>query len=212
MESMVRHRCPLIDPAIGITPETVLCMDALHTLYLGPIHSWVVFTTWSLFRARAFGPYDAGVPHQLALACLTFKHELHRWYRERARIFPTERLTRLGTVDPKTVGTHNAMRFKAKAAEAYGVMLFLLSELRRHLDDVPLCRDLLDGGLALEHMVGIMKDNGPVLSAPVLEDLWRKRDVRRCVRVRVCTCVCGVCAHTNTCIYTCARACTYDQI
>jgi len=88
MESMVRHRCPLMSPALGITIESTVCLDVLHTLHLGPIICLGVRGIWAVLWARAFGDYDASAPDQLQLAAMAFRQELHRWYRERHGLWP----------------------------------------------------------------------------------------------------------------------------
>ena len=40
------RRCPFWDADIGITPSIVICIDMLHTLYLGSIHTWCKTVLW----------------------------------------------------------------------------------------------------------------------------------------------------------------------
>ena len=169
-ETMVKHRCPLIDPLLGIVPERVLCLDVLHTLHLGPCHTYVVYATWALLRARAFGDHDALTQDGLILACMALRQELHRWYRERHSACPSENLTRVHNVEPKVVGSSEKPKFKAKAAETYGLLLFVNYMLHRYHGVIPSGKQLHDGGLALENIVKTIKDSPPVVPTHTIQD------------------------------------------
>jgi hypothetical protein len=47
-ESICLHRSPLWGEKLGITPERVLCLDLMHTLYLGVILGFVRMVIWKL--------------------------------------------------------------------------------------------------------------------------------------------------------------------
>ena len=77
-ETWTRHRLPLLDPALGITIDSLM-IDSLHTLYLGPTQVWVAFALWRLTRVDAF---DVGhQQYNWPLAVLRIKNELWAYYK-----------------------------------------------------------------------------------------------------------------------------------
>eukprot|EP00969_Alexandrium_andersonii_P124469 5500850-Alexandrium_andersonii.AAC.1 len=45
-ESSTRHRCPLIDSALGIFVESTVCVDTLHTCALGVTKTFLHTALW----------------------------------------------------------------------------------------------------------------------------------------------------------------------
>ena len=62
---------------------------------------------------------------------MVMRHTLNVWYVNRAKMRRDETRTRLADLIPKMVGTNNDPKLKVKAAECWGIMLFLINELRR---------------------------------------------------------------------------------
>eukprot|EP00969_Alexandrium_andersonii_P050824 2233455-Alexandrium_andersonii.AAC.1 len=57
-ETLVRHRCPLWDATIGLTPSRVLAVDMLHTYYLGSLQVWGACAIWALLLSGVWGAFE----------------------------------------------------------------------------------------------------------------------------------------------------------
>ena len=126
------HRCPLMDPALGITPNRSICFDLLHTLYLGPMQSWCRHVIWVLLLGGIWGILETTISEQVITGILRLRSELFSWYKERAKLFPMENLTRVADLTPKMVGTAAEPKIKTKAMETFGMLLFLIDMLVKY--------------------------------------------------------------------------------
>ena len=123
-ETLSRHRNPLFRRSLGITPRRCLVVDALHSLYLGIMLVWCRLFLWTLILDGFWcnsGTQEERVhtSHQL------FKADLLRWYPladKRLR----KKLTRVTTITRKMIGNANEQVLKTKAAETYGLLLYLV--------------------------------------------------------------------------------------
>ena len=52
-ETLARHRNPLFDEQIGVTPTRSLTVDLLHALYLGVMNAFMVCLTWFVLENNA---------------------------------------------------------------------------------------------------------------------------------------------------------------
>ena len=73
----VIHRCPLFDPALGTTPQT-LAIDTLHTLYYGPIMRYCCACLWRLIL-NCVWPHHGDQEARRELACKRMSAELSTW-------------------------------------------------------------------------------------------------------------------------------------
>ena len=53
-ETITRHRNPLFDPEIGITPRRVIAIDELHTFQLGVVPKYNVRVFWAVLLSDCF--------------------------------------------------------------------------------------------------------------------------------------------------------------
>ena len=62
----IKHRNPLFDAALGITP-TIMLVDLLHAFYLGTLQTYYVELLWELMLSEVWvqrGGHDTGGVHQ----------------------------------------------------------------------------------------------------------------------------------------------------
>ena len=62
-ESLARHRNPLFEANVGVTPTRSLTVDTLHCLYLGVINVWCKIAVWALLGSGVYG--QVGVERKL---------------------------------------------------------------------------------------------------------------------------------------------------
>ena len=156
-ESLARHRNPVFEPELGITPARSVVVDVLHAVFLGILLVWCRCAVWTLLLNGAYG--HAGENHEhLTISILVLRSNLMEWYpayEKRAK----EKLTRVADLTPSMLGKPGEQVLKTKAAETWGLTLFLIEQLRLHY--ALLSPDegvrLLNAGENLERIVRIWK-------------------------------------------------------
>ena len=108
-ETLTRHRNPMFDRSIGITPRRCLTADTLHAIYLGILQRYCRESMWLILRSGlwgAIGTMDERIKRD-ASACRT---QLDHWYRQRRGLYPDEGLTRISRMTKGRVGPTFAKR------------------------------------------------------------------------------------------------------
>lgn len=169
-ETLCTHRCLLFeDDTLGVTPTRSICIDILHTLHLGPIHSWCMAALWFLLDFGAWGGYDPSPADKRPLALERLRNELKLWYKHDDM---GKTCTRISFFTQKMIGTRNNKRLKTKAAETYGLLLWLVKVLSSKV----LSADgliLLELGRILHRIYTTFKNSPVDVSESVVEDLCR---------------------------------------
>ena len=159
-ESLTKHRNPIFDERLGISAKRSVTVDTLHCLYLGVFKSWCSVVIWVLINRCCYARVGTEAEN-LASSIMVMRHTLNVWYVNRAKMRRDETRTRLADLIPKMVGTNNDPKLKVKAAECWGIMLFLINELRRLEHRAgPDWAALLQAGEALVQMVDIWQNCG----------------------------------------------------
>ena len=83
--------------------------------------------------------------------------ELFKWYGERAKEYPEEKLSHITEVKKSMLGAEETGPLKAKAAETYGLVLFCLDLLQKHLAKIANSGLLLSCGRELVTVLNVMK-------------------------------------------------------
>ena len=162
-EIVCRHRRPLFSAALGLSIFS-LTIDALHALYLGVMNKWCSIAIWLLISSGVYGASGSGEEH-LRNSVLLMRHALMSCYGERRQEHPAQVLTRLNDLTPKMLGTKTAPKCKAKGAETWGLLLFLIAMLQKHAYVVGVAGARLHrAGSSLVRMVEIWDNSGRVLS------------------------------------------------
>jgi len=168
--TLCTHRCPLMDPSLGITPNRSICFDLLHTLYLGPLITWCQLALWHLLMAGVWGDGRAPTAAQLVLCILAMRSELMAWYKTRHTLYPHENLTRVSDFTPKMIGTFNDPKMKTKAMETYGMLLFLVDMLAKYGGVVGDAPKLMEAGQMLVRYIAIVRASPINMSAADLQE------------------------------------------
>lgn len=172
-ESLCTRRCPLWDERLGITPDKVLAIDLLHTMYLGCLQEWAKCAAWALLKANYWGALGSD-REKFQINVLSLRTHLKQWYKKWAAAKPDQPLTQLADLRPKMLGTSQSPKLAMKGLETYGFALFLEDVLRgcvaadEHV--VPFARPLLRSGQCLLRYISVLKENGKVLPARAAQD------------------------------------------
>ena len=118
---MLRHRNPLWDSRIGVTPRRCLTVVWLHTLSLGVLLDWCAFVIHELLSRNAWGivgpsarVWEEGVSRLAA--------ELYAWYDTEKRAGRDH--TRLQHLSASMLGSNTERKLSIHAAECNGVLCF----------------------------------------------------------------------------------------
>jgi hypothetical protein len=84
-ETLARHRNPLFDITLGITPWRVLNADLLHCLYLGVFNVFVGAMIWSMIASGAWSSRMSNFEEQIKIGVIVFKQRIRAWYKARRR-------------------------------------------------------------------------------------------------------------------------------
>jgi hypothetical protein len=127
-ETMTRHRNPIFDREIGVTPARTLTIDVLHAFFLGLLNVWARISIWKLILSGAYGSLGTSYENTRA-AVLILRDCLMTFYRRYHVEHASETLTRVADLTEKMLGTSSDQKLKTKGAETWGVALFLIEEL-----------------------------------------------------------------------------------
>ena len=174
-ETLCLHRFPLWDEDLGITPGRVLCLDLLHTLYLGVMLNFCRLLLWKLLLSGRWG-MTAGTGHEaLIVAVMCLRHELFSWYTSRRRSHPQENLTELSDLVPNMFGSMADPQLKTKAAETYGVLVFLADNMDKYVESFGAdARRYKEAAGLLLRYVEICKSHAANFPEAVLQDSFGK--------------------------------------
>ena len=143
LDDRISHRNLLFSMRTGVSPHMV-CIDALHTVYLGVYKTYCECIVWGIIECNAFGfegPFDKikeMTARRLTSDVLAF------W--ETQGPSKKSRVTRLTS---KMLGTRKSPDFKVKAAEAGECLAWALDLAIRYKDQIEHGKALVAAGQAL---------------------------------------------------------------
>eukprot|EP00959_Pyramimonas_sp_CCMP1952_P338687 7092581-Pyramimonas_sp.AAC.1 len=76
----VHRRSPLFTPEVGITPQTVLMVDTLHTLYLGVFQNFVACVIWEALSQNVFDVPGTTKDETQEYGIYKINLDLRAWY------------------------------------------------------------------------------------------------------------------------------------
>ena len=172
-ETLCTHRCPIFSSALGVTPNSCIAIDILHTLLLGPFLSWGKLALWKLLLSGVWGAFEENNEARLRVAIMALRTALHAWYRaeQSAGTFHS----RIDVMTAKMIGTPSNPTLKLKAMEAFGFVQFLTHSLVTF--QVPDSQDLVAAGSLLVRFVQVMKSAPARLPAQTIQsllDMWKQ--------------------------------------
>lgn len=179
--SLVNHRCPLWDTAIGLTAMRCIAIDMLHTFHLGTVLEWVTKFVWHLLQINIFNRPETNAHERNIQSITLLKIRLNTWYAEYDRTHREEdrQITRLSDLTPKMVGAGaRGSKMKLKAGEAWGFVLFLMDFAPRFMNALgDQGRLLIHAGDLLVRFMNILRACGPLVSTAVAQELldcWKQ--------------------------------------
>ena len=168
LTSWVKHRCPLLEPRLGLGIES-FAIDTLHCLHLGVWLTIVRTLFWRLFSKDAWGVRGSAA-EIVQVSVLRLRNEIVSWYKEpRVR---KQCLTEITDLTAKMMGTAANPKLKVKAAECWSLVLFcpqLLATRGGALGaELPIWRDIVGG--VIRHM-NVMKEQPRNMSTSATQEL-----------------------------------------
>ena len=114
----------------------------------------------------------------MTLNCLAFRNKLFQWYRRRKHLNPDEGLTELQEFKASMMGTNQDRKGGTTADETWGLLLFLLGEIRvLEARSGEHAARLLAAGECLERLVLTWRGYGWAIPDAVIQ---------RCVDTHMC--------------------------
>ena len=158
LEDIVLRRFPMWDEALGITPNRVIAFDIMHSLFLGSMQEWCKWILWNFLSSPTFTQGEGTASERILVALLRVRTELVSFYPGWHREHPDRRLTQVGDLTPKMVGTVEIRKLKLKALETYGFCIFLLTMLEKHGQHIAVdVQRAIESGRTLLEYVRILK-------------------------------------------------------
>ena len=170
-ETLTRHRNPIFDLEIGLTPRSIMVVDLLHAFFLGILNAYCHRALWALIQSGAYG--SLGTAHEnLLAAAMVIRSRLFQFYKDHRRAHPEDDLTQVTDFTLNMMNTPDDKKMSTKGAETWGVALFVISELelRGELLGADLQRRLLEAGRHLAQLIQLMRSYRWTLPRSVIKD------------------------------------------
>ena len=168
--TLTTHRSPLINPRIGITPTSVLCIDLLHTLFLGPMQRWAHKVSWLLLSAGIWGGVETAAEERHRVSVLGLRAAIRTFYREERQA--RRRFTQTPNLNIKMFGASWMFKFRFKAMETFTMVKFFVWLLPKYPGRVgPDHADALESGQCLVDYVALLRSQPVNMSAEAHRDM-----------------------------------------
>ena len=116
-ETLTKHRNPIFDRELGLSPQRCLTIDTLHSINLGIMKVWAKRAIWYLILSRVYG--DVGTSEEmLQLNLMVLRSRLKEFQAANPKH------TRLHDLTPKMIGKVDDTAFKPKGAETWTLFRF----------------------------------------------------------------------------------------
>ena len=167
-QNLARHRNPLFDQELGLTPHRSLTVDLLHALFLGVMLAHCKLVVWFLIGAGQWGLVGT-LQEQFLHAVVAMRQSLQSFltaYRISSRAAgETGELTKV-RLKPSVLGSQTEPNLKTKGAETWTMCLFLADTLAKsHGRFGPEGKRLNDATAALVALVKGFKAADTVMGA-----------------------------------------------
>ena len=165
-EVRVKHRNYLLRSDLGTGLHTI-CIDSLHTLYMGPAHDFVAAALWACIKANIYGAAGGAFRNTLPITVTRLRTDLWDFYRRRKILFPGEDVKEVEDLTPKMFGEPGREKFgPVKASEIKHLIHFCCDLLTQFSTKVgePRCGHLLVIGECLLEYIMLMRNSPVVVS------------------------------------------------
>ena len=149
--SKIKHRNPLFDSTLGITPATML-IDVLHAINMGALKHFSNDLFWRLLLSGVWCRIDGGRQEEyIATGVSRMRSCLALWQDKHERGNPDHKATRIQDITVPMIGTPAKRDLKLKAAETKYFFYYLCDEIAANVDAVP------QGGIWLDACTNLAK-------------------------------------------------------
>lgn len=174
----VMHRNPLFADDLGTSPQAIVAVDSLHSVYYGPMMRWSSATLW---RVLLSNPWNLPGPdgQVLDLGTRRLRAHMFTWFEQQN--IPHDRrigdltLTMLGSREHCTVGgerPHPGTILKTKAAETGIIFEWAMALVQSDLGRlVPHQGELIRSGANLQRWMDITRTSTLVLTPALSQEL-----------------------------------------
>lgn len=175
LETMSRHRNPIFQADLGVTPMRSLTIDALHAVFLGVMLAFAKHALWFMLEQGVWAK-RATTDETVEVSALVITSQLRGFYRKRHEQNPAEMLTRVSSFGQKTIGAWHDRKLRTKGAETWGVLLFLVEALRAN--KARLGQDgqrLFVAGQSLKELIELWQMCGATMTVAQVQnsfDMW----------------------------------------
>ena len=129
-DAQVKHRCPLFDRELGVTPFSLL-VDLLHSFYLGVLKAFTTELIWELLLSDVWVDRKGRQAEEFLDMCAGMVHaDLQTWMWYRNISHPAERLTAIEWMTAGMFGSQNKRKLALKAAESKTFFYFCNDTLK----------------------------------------------------------------------------------
>ena len=153
-ETLVRHRCPMMDVP-GCSPSSLM-IDTLHCLFLGVVPRFLEAAIWLCIVNNVWQVDATHTATRDQLCIQRCRAELFDWYRRKARTHGA-RVTELTDLTPGMLGTRGSPFFSPKGAEARWLLPFVNELLAKHRASLPASATaMIECGSTLDRLIVTM--------------------------------------------------------
>ena len=129
-QSRVKHRNPIFNPDIGITP-VLLGVDQLHALNLGALQKFARELMWIMVWCSIWGNRSGDQQNWIAQSLIVMRSELKLWEERYRRAHPEHKATEIQQITSGHIGVPRSRYLKLKAAETKFFFWYLHETLKR---------------------------------------------------------------------------------
>ena len=127
-QTKLLHRVPICSAVLGIGISSI-AIDVLHCVHLGVMQRFCMAFLWMGIEMNAWRIASRLVEEVRDGSCLVINESLSHFYRAYARMHRDRPLSELNSLVGKMLGTRKKPKLKLKAAETWGFLLWIESEL-----------------------------------------------------------------------------------
>ena len=152
-----------------------MCIDSLHTLYMGPARDSVSATFWVVIRANAYGAAGGAAKNTVPITVMRLRNDLWAFYKQMRTLFPGEDVTQIEDLTPKMFGEPGREKFgPVKASEIKHLLPCCCALLTRFSVQIgaPLCDHLMAIGECLQKFISLVRASPVVVSRAVQQQMF----------------------------------------
>ena len=161
-ESLTRHRNPIFDEELGVSPGLLLAVDSLHCLYLGVMLALCRRLVWCFLLSGIFCRLGS-IEEKVNVGCKVICSSLQVFYTRYDKANPTKPLTRIHNFSKKHVGNNEDRALKTKGAQTW-VFLLWCQEVLKANPGLPDWANLSEATSSLVSLVELWRGAGKNLS------------------------------------------------